>query len=97
MYRKRLFCATAAVCFLAVGMARADEHPVKDSYITTKVKAELTGDFGTRARHISVSTKDGVVALTGRVDSAADKERAVHDTRQIKGVSDVIDKLEVKP
>lgn len=97
MYRQRLICMTAALCVLSIGAATADEHPLKDSYITTKVKSELVGDFGKRAAHIHVTTKEGVVALTGRVDSADAKDRAERDARHIKGVRDVIDKLEVKP
>ena len=98
MYGKRALCLSVLVCGLCMGTALADDnHPVKDSYITTKVKAELVSDFGKRASHISVKTKDGVVALTGHVDSADAKDRAERDAKRIKGVVDVIDKLEVEP
>ena len=98
MYRKRVICVSAVLCALCMGTTlAADNHPVKDSYITTKVKADLVSDFGKRAAHISVKTKDGVVALTGHVDSADAKDRAERDAKQIKGVVDVINKLEVQP
>ena len=98
MYRKRLILTTVVLCGLTLGTALADDqHPVKDSYITTKVKSELVADFGTRAAHIRVKTKDGVVALTGHIDSADAKDRAESDTKQIKGVVDVINKLKVEP
>ncbi len=98
MYRKRLISMTAVLCGLSLGTAlAADQHPVKDSYITTKVKSELVGDFGKRAAHISVKTKDGVVALTGHVDSADAKDRAERDAKHIKGVVDVINRLEIEP
>jgi hyperosmotically inducible periplasmic protein len=98
MYRKRLMLTTAVLCGLSLGTALAeDQHPIKDSYITTKVKSELVGDFGTRASHISVKTKDGVVALTGHVDSSDAKDRAERDAKHIKGVVDVINKLDVQP
>jgi osmotically-inducible protein OsmY len=97
MYRNRAFLITAILCGLSVGSALADDqHPIKDSYITTKVKSELVGDFGTRASHISVKTKDGVVALTGRIDSGDAKDRAEQDAKQVKGVVDVINKLVVE-
>ncbi|MGH8316671.1 MAG: BON domain-containing protein [Steroidobacteraceae bacterium] len=97
MYRKQSLCVTAALCALLISaVAGADQHPFKDSYITTKVKSELVSDFGKRAAHIHVTTKDGVVALTGRVDSADAKDRADRDARRIKGVVDVIDKLNVE-
>src|SRR5690348_16296962 len=91
MPHKRLVILTALLSALTMGSAvAADKHPVKDSFITTKVKSQLVGDFGTRARHISVKTKDGVVALTGRVESADDKDNAEQDAEGVKGVVDVI-------
>jgi osmotically-inducible protein OsmY len=96
MYRKRALCIATVLCGLYMGTAlAADNHPVKDSYITTKVKSELVSDFGTRATHIRVKTKDGVVALTGHVDSADAKDRAERDAKHIKGVVDVINRLKV--
>lgn len=98
MYHKRLLLVTVMLSGLSLGTALAeDQHPIKDSYITTKVKSELVGDFGTRASHISVKTKDGVVALTGHVDSNDAKDRAERDAKHIKGVVDVINKLVVEP
>jgi hyperosmotically inducible periplasmic protein len=88
----------AATCALAASgvFADTDNHPVKDSYITTKVKAELAKDSDTKARHIKVTTKDGVVALSGTVNSKAEKDKAEADARNIKGVQDVNNGLEVK-
>ena len=90
--------AAASVTFL--GTALADEvksdQPVKDSYITTKVKAELAKDKGTKAHEIHVATKDGVVSLKGNVTSAAEKELAAQDAKKIKGVVDVQNDLVVR-
>ena len=94
--------AAAAMAMSAAG-AVADEagsgksdQPIKDSYITTKVKAELAKDKGTKARDIHVTTKDGVVMLEGSVGSAAEKELASQDARKIKGVVDVKNGLTVQ-
>ena len=91
----------AAALGLTAGVASADDHvksdqPVKDSYITTKVKAELAKDKGTKARDIHVETKDGVVMLSGAVTSTAEKELAEKDAKKIKGVLDVHNDLTVK-
>ncbi len=91
----------AAALAVTAGVANADEHvksdqPVKDSYITTKVKAELAKDKGTKARDIHVDTKDGVVMLSGAVESTAEKELAEKDAKKIKGVLDVHNELTVK-
>ena len=86
---------------VGLGSAYADEvksdQPVKDSYITTKVKAELAKDKGTKARDIHVDTKDGVVMLSGMVGSTAEKELAEKDAKKIKGVMDVHNDLTVQP
>jgi hyperosmotically inducible periplasmic protein len=90
----------AASMTVAAGSVFADDvksdQPVKDSYITTKVKAELAKDKGTKARDIHVTTKDGVVMLEGAVKSEAEKELAAQDARKIKGVVDVKNGLTVE-
>lgn len=95
--------AAAASLALAAGVAMADEtantksdQPVKDSYITTKVKAELAKDKGTSARDIHVTTKDGIVMLNGTVASTAEKELAEKDAKKVKGVMDVHNDLKVQ-
>lgn len=90
----------AATLALGTGNALADgmksDRPIKDSYITTKVKAELAKDRGTSATHIHVTTKDGVVMLDGTVASAAEKELAGKDARKVKGVVGVHNGLSVE-
>ena len=85
---------------LTAGNALADDvksdQPVKDSYITTKVKAELAKDKGTSAADIHVTTKDGMVMLDGTVASTAEKELAEKDAKKIKGVIGVHNGLSVK-
>jgi hyperosmotically inducible protein len=91
---------TAASMAIVAGNAFADDvksdQPVKDSYITTKVKAELAKDKGTSARDIHVTTKDGVVMLDGSVASDAEKELAEKDAKKIKGVTGVHNGLTVQ-
>jgi hyperosmotically inducible protein len=96
MRGKSVWIAASAVGLMFVtGAALADDstmksdQPVTDSYITTKVKAELTKDSTTKARHIHVTTKDGVVMLKGNVNSDAEKQKAEQDAMVVKGVSHV--------
>ena len=90
----------AASMTVGAGNALADDlksdQPVKDSYITTKVKAELAKDKGTKAHEIHVTTKNGIVMLEGTVNSEAEKELAAQDARKIKGVVDVKNGLMVQ-
>src|ERR1700726_4432902 len=103
MRGKNLWIGVNAVGFAIVaGAAFADQstmksdQPVTDSYITTKVKAELAKDSTTKARHIHVTTKDGVVMLKGNVNSDAEKQKAEQDASAVKGVSHVENDLTVK-
>jgi hyperosmotically inducible protein len=89
----------AAMAMTATGAQAGDmksDQPVKDSFITTKVKAELAKDKGTSARDIHVTTKGGVVMLDGTVASQAEKELAEHDAKRVKGVVAVHNGLTVQ-
>jgi hyperosmotically inducible protein len=76
--------------------SRATETVVSDSMITTKVKAALIGDKTTKAYQIDVSTRDGVVQLSGFVDSAVAKTEAERLARTVKGVREIRNDLEVR-
>ena len=96
--RKALIAAAAVSWTFAVGGAALaaetkSDQPVADTVITTKVKADLAKDKGTKATDIHVKTKDGVVWLTGTVGSVAEKEKAEEDARAVKGVLDVKNEL----
>jgi hyperosmotically inducible periplasmic protein len=76
----------------------ASDQPIGDSWITTKVKADLLANEQTKGLDINVSTTNGVVTLSGRLDSKADVKKAVKIARSIKGVTAVDAKtLTVKP
>ncbi|MBI4697216.1 MAG: BON domain-containing protein [Gammaproteobacteria bacterium] len=68
-----------------------------DTLITTKVKAGLVGDPITKAHQISVDTYKGTVKLSGYVDTAEAKHRAVQIARATKGALVVEDDLTVRP
>jgi len=94
---KLALCSTLALG--AVGLtstlAFADEMPAKsdqpvtDTWITTKVKTELATTDGVKSTDISVTTKDGVVALIGVLGTDAAVEKAVAAAKSVKGVKKV--------
>src|ERR671937_265423 len=67
-----------------------------DAGITTSVKSKFASDDVVKASQIDVTTQDHVVTLTGSVDTAAAKERAVEIARTTKGVQSVTDNLTVR-
>ncbi len=74
------------------------EQPVNDSWITTKVKADLLITDETKGLDINVTTTNGVVTLSGKLDNAMQVDRAVAVARAIKGVVSVdATTLTVKP
>jgi hyperosmotically inducible periplasmic protein len=70
---------------------------VKDSVITTKIKAKLAAEHPASAKHIKVDTdKNGVVWLSGTTDSQAEADRAVEIARNTEGVKSVNTKLKIQ-
>jgi len=70
--------------------AQADsQQPGSDTWITTKVKADLLTTSNVPGMEVKVETVNGVVMLSGNVESAAEKERAVTVARGIQGVKQV--------
>jgi osmotically-inducible protein OsmY len=69
---------------------------VDDSVITGKVKAALVADPTTKAHQISVETFQGVVQLSGFVDSSEARSRATQVAQQVEGVKNVKNELELR-
>ncbi len=70
---------------------------VDDTVLSTKVKSALFANPVTKARQINVATADGVVQLSGFVDSANEKATATEVARSVAGVRSVKNELETKP
>jgi len=75
-------------------------HPktfVKDSVITTKVKAGLAEEKIGSLMHIRVDTHGhGAVVLTGKVRTKEEADKAVSIARGTEGVTSVKSKIRVK-
>ena len=69
---------------------------IDDSMITGKVKTALIGDSRTKAYQIDVTTREGVVLLSGFVDTPAARAAAAEVAKAIDGVKTVDNKLGVK-
>lgn len=86
----------------AQAAARANNAAAKagdtlsDGALTAKIKSKMVLDDEVRARGIEVSTSDTIVTLTGVVGSPGERDRAVRLARETKGVTKVVDKLQVR-
>ena len=84
---------------VAVKMAEQSEKAgvaIDDAEITTKVKAAIFAEPGLKTLQISVDTVNGVVTLTGSVDSQANSDRAEALAGAVAGVSQVENRLALK-
>lgn len=68
---------------------------IRDTTITAKTKAALAQTSGLSSGDVHVTTRHGVVTLTGSVPDASQRPLAVEAARQIDGVSSVRDKLSI--
>lgn len=80
----------------AKDLGHAAAESGQDAWITTKVKSELSAK-GIDPLHVHVDTSRNVVTLSGTVESAADREKAVGIARGVKDVASVTDHLFVEP
>ena len=67
-----------------------------DSELKTDVVAELAWDPAVSPTAIGVAVKDGVVTLTGHLDTYAEKEAAARAVRRVEGVQAVALELDVR-
>jgi osmotically-inducible protein OsmY len=69
---------------------------VDDTTITAKVKEAFVADPQVKAMQVNVETMQGVVQLSGFVDSPNIERRAVRLAGQVKGVKSVKDTIIVR-
>lgn len=87
----------AALAEKAAVAAAEVQETVNEAALTAKIKAKMALDDSVKARAINVTTSGSTVTVTGSVRSGAERARAVALARETVGVSEVIDRLTVKP
>lgn len=89
---------TLCVMLIAPSIASSQEtqRTRSDSEITARVKTALIGNDETKARQINVETENGVVQLSGFVDSQQMKAAAAETARGVSGVREVHNELVVR-
>lgn len=96
---KSLALCLALACALAG--CRTNETPrqqVNDLEITANIKSKLAADVGlSTIPDVSVNSTDGVVTLSGSVDSAGTRARVESIARAVPKVVRVVDNLQLAP
>jgi osmotically-inducible protein OsmY len=87
--KTRALALWAGIAMLSIACAQSDAG------ITTAVKAKFAADDVVKAYQIDVDTQEGVVTLSGSVESAEAERAAVRLASETDGVARVIDDLTV--
>ena len=82
---------------LAVGGGKTVGETIDDTTITTRVKTAMLNDPGVGGLRVDVDTFKGVVTLSGRVKTQAEKDQAIAIARGVDGVAEVKDAMQVIP
>ena len=72
------------------------DEALHDEALQRAVLAQLHWEPSVTAAHIGVAANDGVVTLTGHVENFAEKHAAEAATRLVKGVTGVVEDIEVR-
>ena len=95
---KRL-AVTVAVLLLITGCqamtGRTMGENIDDSYITSSVKTKLASDKLVSLTRVEVETNNGVVYLTGQVETAEQRSHVGSLASQVGGVKKVVNNLQV--
>jgi len=95
---RRLFLYAVWSCALLPG-CRTNESPEKqvdDLEITASVKSKLASELGlSTVPNIAVNSTNGVVTLSGQVDSAGTRSKAESIAREVPKVKSVVNNLQV--
>lgn len=80
----------------AASIATAADNRARDARVTEQVKAALATDDTIDARSIEVQTRDGVVQLSGFVNSEDERSAALLRARGAPGVQEVRNDLSIR-
>ncbi|HMH87644.1 MAG TPA: BON domain-containing protein [Steroidobacteraceae bacterium] len=105
MKKHIILCGMVALGVACAPLAMADEgstkeshHYIKDSAITTKVKAKLAAKHLSTLTRINVDTDaNGVVWLSGRAPTKDAKDLAAMIAKDTEGVNSVHNDITVEP
>lgn len=89
--------AAMSLCLILVSAGTATAEEVLDTEITQAINTLMWSDDAVSANSIDVSTVDGIVTLTGTVDTILAKDRAQAIAEAIVGVRAIVNRIDVQP
>jgi len=85
--------AASAVLLASAAYAQSSAAPASDSQLSDQVAAAVRQNNPNLVVGLDVSTKDGVVTLSGQTRSAQDAMKALQAARRVPGVTKVVNRL----
>ena len=96
----KLLTVTLALLFVMAGCqamtGQTMGETIDDSYITGAVKTQLASDKLVSLTRVEVETNNGIVYLTGQVQTAEQRSHIGSLASQVKGVKRVVNNLQVR-
>jgi osmotically-inducible protein OsmY len=86
----------ALLLLAAAGVCQNQDKLLTDDAIHDRVRISLSGDREVKGGALEVDVKQGVVTLSGTVDTTRQKDKATKVAKKVKGVKRVINNIEVK-
>ena len=77
--------------------AKVAQEAISDGSLTAKIKAKMALDDSVKALDLNVDTVDGVVTVSGKLRTAAERDRALALARETNGVKRVVDRTTMTP
>lgn len=84
----------ALLAVIALGMTLACTKARSDAQIANDVQNKIYSDGAVQSRQVTVQSSNGVVTLSGYVNSDAERMAAASDAAQIEGVKTVVNNLQ---
>jgi len=88
--------ALLVTLFAGCESPRTGQPELDDAALSTAVKTKLAAEKVQTLTSVDVDTAQGIVSLSGTVESEAVKQRAAELARQVEGVREVVNNLQVK-
>ncbi len=79
----------------AARAAQRVDETLAEAALTTKIKAKIALDDTVKSANVSVHTKNGIVTLSGTVNSAMMRDRILQLAKETSGVKSVVNEIRV--
>jgi osmotically-inducible protein OsmY len=92
---RRTFSFSALGTVVSAAVLMAADKAVSDDTLIDRVRMKLAADQIVKGGAIGVDVKEGVVTLSGTLDSEKKKDKAAKLAKKVSGVKSVVNQIQV--